>query len=265
MPQKNVKRAYMICETPKALEALGVDEETARLFADKFSSVRLTEKTRAAIAAAAKAERTEESPEDGAILRSVLSDVIAERDAQAETERLLGEYGSTLGVYDAIMRGDGGFKLGSGVGMRTALCIMLHLRKPRAVRILTRGQAETYVNEILDCDEDKTYAITLDDDFTLKGVVSADGGEIFPQTLAEQIKTLGGRRIVLSRRTRIVTDEYFDLASAAETFCAELAEFGATLTDFMIFTPQGAAFINERADNGKPRFVFDPVLLPLSI
>ena len=54
MPQKNVKRAYMICETPKALEALGVDEETARMFADKFSSVRLTEKTRAAIAAAAK-------------------------------------------------------------------------------------------------------------------------------------------------------------------------------------------------------------------
>lgn len=264
MPEKNVKRSYMICETPKALEELGVDGDTARLFADKFASVRLTEKTRVAIAHAAKAARTSERPEDGVILRAVLSDIISERNADAEAERLLGEYGSALGVFDAVMR-YGGIKLGSGVGMRVALCIMLCLRnRPRAVRILTRGQAETYINDITECDDDVTYAIAMDDNFAVTNFVAADGSEILPQGLAEKATELGGSKVILSRRTHIVTDEYFDLASGVDAFCAELAARGAELTDFLIFTPQGKAFINNRVKSDKPQFAFDPVLLPLS-
>lgn len=259
MPKENKQaKSYLLCETPFALEELGVKPETARALAERFACLRLTKKTRTAIenAASYKSEASH-GPEDERILVKMLTDVIDARVAKAEAERLLGEFDSLLGVLDAIDRLDRRVGLTSGVRMRIELLAAVHLSECRALRVLTRPHVERLA-EALPCVEDITYAFVLDGEYALVAIKTFATDEILPETAADEIAQSDARFVIFLRKEQFLSDTYYNLGGRARKLGSELSERGVKLLDFLIYMPQGTATLKPDAGN-PPEFVFEPV------
>ena len=240
------------------MRELGIADELADRFTDKFPTVRLTQKTVNALRRVVGMSDESTRPADAAVLTDILSELTT--DGAAEAARLISVFGSMLGVVAAIERSDERLELPAGIAMRIELLCSIYLSKVRAVTVRTRSQAMLYLGELLCADENETTALLLDEKFTALDAISVGADRILDADAANKLDADGAAYVILSRKTPALDDRFFDLAESVKKLSAELAAKNVTVADFLIFTPQGNAHLT----NAKiaPRFEFAPFELP---